>query len=113
MVWLLILSWSSSEFSCGSLNISHHLPRSIASCGDATFHPGASAKCTVDSLYAGAVDAGALGALYFGPGMHPTSTVASPAQTTATARAPACFRFPLFISDPNSTLIPRPRPRLD
>src|SRR5271170_5652334 len=38
MVWLSILSWSSSALSSGSLKISHHLPRSIASEGLAGFH---------------------------------------------------------------------------
>src|SRR5207244_1668353 len=40
MFWLLTTSCSSSSFSSGSLNTSHHLPRIIASCGLATFHPG-------------------------------------------------------------------------
>src|SRR6266550_1060653 len=37
--WLAWLTCSSSAFNCGSLKISHQLPRGILSLGRASFHP--------------------------------------------------------------------------
>src|ERR1700677_427244 len=54
MFWLLMLSCSSRALSSGSLKISHHLPRSLASAGCATVQGPLSLNWVVDSLYAGA-----------------------------------------------------------
>src|SRR5215472_10384820 len=70
MFWLEMLSCSSRAFNSGSLKISHHLPRSIASLGCATFQPSASLNWVGDSLYTGAAG-GAVGWRYFGPTLHP------------------------------------------
>ena len=50
--WLSVSTLSSRALSSGSLNISHHLPRSIASCGWATFQASVAGKFCGDSLYA-------------------------------------------------------------
>src|ERR1700730_2496527 len=73
---------SSSAFSSGSLNISHHFPLSAASCGRAGCQVSAGAPASAAgavSLKAGAV--ATVGAAYLGPTTHP------PSRTTQTAAA--------------------------
>src|ERR1700691_6786200 len=74
--WLEIFTCSSRAFSCGSLNIVHHLPWRTLSCGCATFQPSVLLKSAgVNSLKA--AGAGAAGRWYLGPTTQPPSANAA------------------------------------
>src|SRR5277367_2899645 len=100
-----MLSWSSSTFSSGSLNISHHLPLSTASCGRAGCQAPGSTDLYAsgeDSLNAGAD--GAAGVLYFGPTLHAPS-----ANANAKISAPHCNIRGFFIAQPPPAVLPADR----